>query len=145
MSNDLKTLAENILKFLDGRKQSWLADKTELTQPQISRILNGKTDPPIGDVIAIANALGRSIDELVGKTSADLSSEELKLLKAFRKASILRKAAAMAYATAAKEDAQAYKDLSRRMIDEYQALQETESKSQEAPEPQAPVRKRSRS
>lgn len=34
-------LHKAIIKAMDGRRNNWLAEKTDINEPQISRILNG--------------------------------------------------------------------------------------------------------
>jgi len=64
----MSTLAERILRRMDelDMTQADLARKTGMTTANIAYIVNGKThDPRLSSVIAIARALGVSLDDLV--------------------------------------------------------------------------------
>lgn len=60
---------------LDGRDQDAVARQCGLSQPTISRWLNGKTEPKLADATAVAHALGRTIAEMVGETESDFRQE----------------------------------------------------------------------
>lgn len=67
--NDMANISENIQKALDerGMTQADLARRTGLSTAVVSQIVSGKTkDPRLSNVIAIANALGVSLDYLAG-------------------------------------------------------------------------------
>lgn len=64
----MSTLAEKIQKRMDelDMTQADLARKTGLTTANVAYIVNGKTkDPRLSSVIAIAQALNVSLDDLV--------------------------------------------------------------------------------
>ena len=55
-----------------GWNQRDLAVHAELSQPSISRYLRGQTEPKITDVIALAKALGSTVDVLIGVATEPL-------------------------------------------------------------------------
>ena len=64
----MSTLAKRILKRMDelDMSQADLARKTGMTTANIAYIVNGKTqDPRLSTVIALARALGITLDDLV--------------------------------------------------------------------------------
>lgn len=48
----------------EGRKQSWLSERTGIPQPRLSQIVNGHWNADEPTRAAIAAALGRHVDEL---------------------------------------------------------------------------------
>lgn len=65
----MANISENIQRALDenGMTQADLARRTGLSTAVVSQIVSGKTkDPRLSNVIAIANALGVSLDYLAG-------------------------------------------------------------------------------
>lgn len=63
-----KTLNKVIIDLLNGRPQSWLAKESGLTTSTISRILNGESDPGIGELIELGRALNIRPDEILRLT-----------------------------------------------------------------------------
>lgn len=68
MSKYLKSLVDAIEKRLDGRTHAWLCDRTKITKSKMSRILAGKNEPDLSDLMAIAQALDVSLGDLVGES-----------------------------------------------------------------------------
>ena len=69
-----------------GLSQAQLCKMTGIATSAMSHYVRGETDPSFTKAIQIAQALGVSIDELVGSevSSAEVSSEERNLLESFR-------------------------------------------------------------
>ncbi len=87
--------SDNLKKAMAQRgvTQAWLADKADQKEATISRYVNGvNKSPQIDILVEIAKALSVSTDYLLGLSDSptiesNLSSEELLLLFAFRRAS----------------------------------------------------------
>lgn len=77
-------IEQNMYKFMTqlGWSQSELARRSGVKKSSINRYINGD-DMPISKALAIANALGVSIDELLG-TTLELSSIERELVECYR-------------------------------------------------------------
>lgn len=58
------TFAERLESAMDGRQWVWLLENAGLNWDRLSRIRNG-SKPYFVEVIAIANATGRTLDEFV--------------------------------------------------------------------------------
>jgi transcriptional regulator with XRE-family HTH domain len=68
MENNSKLVAANILRKMEARKltQTELAKQTGLSQPTINHIVNGTTQPRLGNLELIARALNCTVLELQG-------------------------------------------------------------------------------
>ena len=79
MNTEMRKLGREIEKALAGRSQSWLARKSGVGQPTISRLIRGQVKPTPKTLEALANALG--LDPLrfmkLAGIPLPLSSEEL--------------------------------------------------------------------
>lgn len=74
-----------------GITQTWLAQKTGITEATLSRYVNGSRKPQADTAASIAEALDLSLDYLMGITCSpapikNLSTEESIMLSAFDKA-----------------------------------------------------------
>lgn len=58
-----------------GITQAWLADKTKTTEATISRYLSGVHNPKIDLVAKMAEAMGVSVDYLLGLSSSTIPNE----------------------------------------------------------------------
>ena len=54
----------------------WIAEKTDLSESTISRILSKQTEPKFEDVVRIAVAVGVSLDALAGIVRIEAKQEE---------------------------------------------------------------------
>lgn len=69
MSKHLKSLTNNIDRILErlDRRPSWLAQKSGVPAPNLSRLLRGEGNPTLSTLIAIANALEVEVEELISQ------------------------------------------------------------------------------
>lgn len=71
-----------------GYLQADLAEKAGLSQSQISKLLNGKREPKLSTLMALAKALGCSLDYLAGIDNPgpdELTQDERDLLDIYRR------------------------------------------------------------
>ena len=81
MATDLGGRIQDLMREKDmSRKQ--LCEKTHITEAALSRYINGQREPRSVTLAAIANALGVSLDELLGSpaASADDLEDAVKLV-----------------------------------------------------------------
>lgn len=90
----MSTFSENLSKIMEDRgiSQKWLAEASNTTEATISRYANNVHKPTLDIVIAIAQALGVSVDYLVGfsplpSPQGSYTTDELLLVKCYRRAS----------------------------------------------------------
>lgn len=101
-------LAKNLRQRMDAfaMSQSELADRTGLSQAQISSYLSGSYNPTSASLRKLAEALRCDPDELLGKNEIQanlqtvyhqLDQTEAELLRMYRSLSVVARAKAIAY------------------------------------------------
>lgn len=81
---------ERLRSALKGRDQAAIAAACKLSQPTISRWLNGVTEPKLADAATVAKQLGLTIGEMIGEVEPttsvvredSLSSHQIRSLEA---------------------------------------------------------------
>lgn len=62
---DAETIAANIRAHMDGRTQTYVANKVHVHRTLMGRYCRGESEPSAGNLKRIALALGCSVDELL--------------------------------------------------------------------------------
>lgn len=78
---------ENLRRLLDENKvtQKQLAGMINVAASTVGNYIQGKTEPDLKTLVAIANALGTSVDSLLGKEPLKLSANEEIVVQLYRR------------------------------------------------------------
>jgi transcriptional regulator with XRE-family HTH domain len=80
-----RTLAANLVRLIGTTSQQEIADKVGMSRTALNKILQGRVDPRLSTVQALADVLGKPIGELTGEASetAALSQDALLIARLY--------------------------------------------------------------
>jgi transcriptional regulator with XRE-family HTH domain len=80
-----RTLAANLVRLIGTTSQQEIADKVGMSRTALNKILQGRVDPRLSTVQALADVLGKPIGELTGEASetAGLSQDALLIARLY--------------------------------------------------------------
>jgi transcriptional regulator with XRE-family HTH domain len=64
-----RTFADNLLRLMGNRTQQEVADQVGMSRSALNKILQGRVDPRLSTVVALAEVLGQPIGALTGEVA----------------------------------------------------------------------------